>query len=132
MKRLLWPAYWLFVAAAIITNWDDQLLRVDSAVDYARLVLIAVWIAFVAYSVKSSRHENIFTTIGVMNKLWWGRQIGIDLYISVFLSIALVYLTTGSALQALLWSLAFIPFANLAILLFLILYLDPIVSAFMG
>lgn len=132
MKALLWPAFWLFVCIALFTHWDAELLQFNDTIDFIRLFLIIVWIAFAIYSVICSRHENIFKTIGTMNTLWWGRQIGIDLYISVFLSIALVYLVTGSLLQTLLWSLAFIPFANMAILLFIILNLDKIVTAFTG
>ena len=130
MRNLLWGSFILFVAIAFATHWDNQLIQFNSATGMARLILIAVWVGFLAYSVICSRKENIFRTIGEINKYYWGRQIGIDLYISVFLSIGLVYLVTGSILQALLWSLAFIPFANLAILLFVILYLDEIVAVF--
>ncbi|NNC38132.1 MAG: hypothetical protein EX271_12030 [Acidimicrobiales bacterium] len=132
MKALLWPAFWLFVGVALFTHWDAQLLQFNTPVGFARVFLIIVWIVFVGYSIVCSRNENIFKTIGVMNKHWWGRQIGIDLYISVFLSIALVYLVTGSIFHTVLWSLAFIPFANMAILLFIILNLDKIVAAFIG
>jgi len=132
MKSLLWPAFILFVVIAVFTSWNDQILQFDSGVGLTRLLLIIVWLAFLAYSIICSRHENIFRTIGTMKKLYWGRQIGIDLYISVFLSIALVYLVTGSIIQTLLWSLAFIPFANLAILLFIILHLDQIVAPFIS
>ncbi len=130
MKALLWPAFWAFVAVALFTHWSPQLFQFNDAVGMVRLLLIIMWVAFVGYSMICSRHENIFKTIGVMNKLYWGRQIGIDLYISVFLSIGLVYLVTGSLLHTALWSLAFVPFANMAILLFIILYLDEIVAVF--
>ena len=130
MKAILWPAYWLFVGVAVFTNWNDQLLQINNGVGLVRIFLIIAWAAFVVYSIICSRNESIFKTIGVMKNLYWGRQIGIDLYISVFLSISLVYLVTGSTVQTFLWSLAFIPFANMAILLFIILYLDQIVSVF--
>jgi hypothetical protein len=130
MRIVLWGAFFLFVAIAMVTNWDRQLIQFDSATGIARLVLIAVWFGFIAYSIYCSRKENFFRAVGKINQFHWGRQIGIDLYISVFMSIALVYLVTGSIVQALLWSLAFIPFANLAILLFVILHLDEIVAAF--
>ena len=130
MRTLLWPAFWLFVCVALIASWDAELLQLGDGVGLFRLFLIVVWVGFVAYSIICSRNENIFDTIAAMNQRYWGRQIGIDLYISVFLSIALVYLVTGSILQTILWSLAFIPFANMAILLFIILHLHTIVAAF--
>ena len=128
MKVLLWAAFSLFVAIALITNWDDRLLHFDDAIGLTRLFLIVVWLAFLAYSILCSQKENLFRTIAEMNKRYWGRQIGLDLYISVGLSIGLVYLVTGSIWQTVLWGIAFLPFANLAILLFVILYLDDLVS----
>ncbi len=130
MRFLLWLLYFLFVAVALVYSWDERLLTVEDSVDFSRLLLLAIWISFVAYSYYCSRKENFFRTVSEMSKRYWGRQIGLDLYISVGLSICLVYLVTGSVIQTLLWSLAFIPFANMAILLFIILHLDKIVDAF--
>jgi len=130
MKSLFWPIFWLFVFVAIFANWDTQLLNINSSAGLVRTVLFAIWVSFVAYSYYCSRKENIFRTIGVINKFHWARQIEIDLYISVFLSIALVYLVTESVLATAFWSLAFIPFANMGILLFIILHVDEIISAF--
>ncbi len=127
MRFLLWASFFLFVAVALLTSWDEKLLQVNSAIDMSRLALTAIWISFVAYSYYCSRKENFFRTVSEMSKRHWGRQIGLDLYISVGLSIALVYLVTGSIVETLLWSLAFIPFANMAILLFIILHLDEII-----
>ena len=125
---VLWTIFFAFCAIAIATNWDAALFDFSGAKGSVRLVLIAAWIAFTAYSLICSRHENLFRTVGTMSKLYWGRQIGIDLYISVFLSIAFVYLVTGSIGQTLFWGAAFIPFANQAILLFVILNLDRILA----
>ena len=54
----------------------------------------------------------------------------LDLYISVFLSIGLVWLVTGSLIETAIWSVAILPFANLTILLFLIFHIDEILAAF--
>ena len=67
-----------------------------------------------------------------MNGLWWGLQIGLDLYISVFLSLALIYLVEGSVMVMLFWALPVIVFANLAILPYLILNYGAVVSALSG
>lgn len=125
---VLWSVFFAFCAIAIGLHGNAGLLDFSGTTGLIRLVLIAVWVAFTAYSLICSRHENLFRTVGTMSKLWWGRQIGIDLYISVFLSVALVYLVTGSVGQTLFWGAAFIPFANQAILLFVILYLDRILA----
>ena len=128
INRGLWVAYLGFVVIAFWCLWRPEFFALGSATGLVRLALIGIWIAFLGYSIHCSRQESLFRTIGVMNKLYWGRQIGTDLYISVFLSIGLAYLVTGSVVETLLWALAFIPFANLAILPFVILYLDRIVA----
>lgn len=130
MRFVLWGSFFIFVAIATLTNWSDDLLRFDGPVGITRAVLIAVWIGFLIYSIYCSARENLFRTIGEMAKFHWGRQIGIDLYISVLLSIGLVYLVTGSVLETVLWAIPFIPFANQAILLFIILRLEDIIAAF--
>ena len=130
MRLLLWGVFALFVVVALVANGSRELLQVQGAVGGVRVALFAMWLGFVGYSVYCSSRENLFRTIGEMAKFHWGRQIGADLYISVLLSVGLVYLVTGSLLETLLWALAFIPFANLAILLFIILNLDAIVAAF--
>ena len=125
---LLWIVFFGFAAIAIGANWDPRLLDFGSKTGVVRLLLGVVWIGFLAYSIFSSSRESLFRTVRVMGNLYWGRQIGIDLYISVFLSIGVVYLVTGSLLATILWGLAFVPFANLAILLFVILHLDIIIG----
>lgn len=125
---VLWAIFFGFAAVAIAVSWNPRLLDFSGTIGAIRLFLIACWIAFTAYSVHCSQHENLFRTVERISKLYWGRQIGIDLYISVFLSIALVYLVTGSVGLMVFWGLAFIPFANQAILLFVILHLDQILA----
>ena len=127
-SMILWAVFFGFTATAVILNWDVRLLEFGSATGIVRLTLSVVWIGFLAYSIFCSTRESLFRTVGVMGQFYWGRQIGIDLYISVFLSIGLVYLVTGSPLATILWGLAFVPFANLAILLFVILHLNTIVA----
>ena len=125
---ILWSVFFAFCAIAIALFGDSGSFRFEGPVGIIRAGLVVAWLAFTGYSLICSRHENLFRTVSKMSELYWGRQIGIDLYISVFLSIGLVYLVTGSIAQTVFWGLAFIPFANQAILLFVILYLDRIVA----
>ncbi|MEO1043146.1 MAG: hypothetical protein AAFX52_12740 [Pseudomonadota bacterium] len=126
----LWGGFVLFVVIALATQWNGDLLTINNGKGAVRMVLLALWLGFCGYSVLASRRENFFKTVRNMARLYWGRQIGADLYLSVFLSIGLVWLVTSSVTETILWSLAFIPFANMAILLFVILRLDDILAAF--
>ncbi|MEM8937489.1 MAG: hypothetical protein AAGC77_13905 [Pseudomonadota bacterium] len=130
MRVIPWALFYLFLAIAVYLNWCPELLRVGTGVEITRLILIAAWLGFLGFSHYCSQRENIFRTVNTMLTYFWGRQIGIDLYISVSLSLGLVYLVTGSFAETLLWSIAFIPFANLAILPFIILHLHEISAAF--
>ncbi|MEM6914728.1 MAG: hypothetical protein AAF511_12205 [Pseudomonadota bacterium] len=126
----IWCGFALYVVIALVTQWDNDLLRVDSSVGGVRWVLIMMWLSFCTYSLVSAVRENFFKALRTMLQSYWGRQICIDLYISVLLSIGLVWMVTSSVIETILWSLAIIPFANLAILLFVILRLDDILAAF--
>ena len=132
MKLLFWAIFALFVVVAVATADLETVLRFEGATGLGKAALITVWVAFVLYSVYCSTKENLFRSIAEIGKLHWGRQVGIDLYISMGLSIALVALVTGSALATLLWSLAIIAFANQAVLLFVILNFEAIASALSG
>jgi hypothetical protein len=57
-------------------------------------------------------------------------QVGIDLYIGVFLALALIYLVEGSLGIMLLWAIPILIFANLAILPYLILNYGMVVGVF--
>ncbi|MXP32600.1 hypothetical protein [Parerythrobacter jejuensis] len=123
-----WAVFAVWVAVAIAISWDDRQFALSGPVGFAKVVLIAVWLGFLAYSWHCMRYENFVKSVREIWDKYWGRQIIVDLYISVFLSIALVFLVTGSIWQTLFWSIAMIPFANQAILLFVILYLDEIIA----
>jgi hypothetical protein len=60
-----------------------------------------------------------------------GNKVGLDLYISVFLSLALIYLIEGSVVVMLLWLLPILAFANLAILPYILLNYGAIIGHFL-
>lgn len=63
----------------------------------------AAFVGFVAYSAYCTTRENLFTTVRKVSALHWGRQIGLDLYLGLCLSLFVVYLNERSALVALVW-----------------------------
>lgn len=133
LKRYqLWFVYLAFLIIAMLFGGREGL--VATASDYAtgKFVVLVVFVCFLAYSIFATHKENFFKTLGVLNGLWWGRQVGIDLYISVFLSLALIYLVEGSAIVLLLWLAPVLFFANLAILPYILLNYAEIVGRFLA
>ncbi|MDD9891921.1 MAG: hypothetical protein OXT49_00200 [Gammaproteobacteria bacterium] len=93
---LSWGPYSVFVLLALALSWHEQMLTFSGATGVGKASIWLIWLAFLVYSVVSSQRENFFKTVKTFNQTWWGRQIGIDLYISVFISLAVIFLHSGS------------------------------------
>ncbi|MEL6566849.1 MAG: hypothetical protein AAFQ22_00415 [Pseudomonadota bacterium] len=131
LRRILfWGGFATFVCGSTYVYWKPELLDFASTTGIVRAGLIAVWFAFTGYSIYCIPFESLWQSATKILKLLWGWQVTVDLYISVFLSIGLVWLVTGSLVETLIWSIAIVPFANLAILLFLVFHIDEILAVF--
>ena len=129
LKRYnLWIFYAVFLILAALFGGRESPVSVDGPYATAKLVVLVIYISFLAYSLWATQKENFFRTLRTMNGLWWGRQIGLDLYISVFLSLALIYLIEGSILILCLWLIPVLIFANLAILPYVLLNFTEIMG----
>lgn len=125
----LWLFYAAFLALALIFGGREGFVATDSPYKIAKNAILGVYLGFLVYSLRATYHENFFKTVSIMNRLWWGRQVGADLYISVALSLAMIWLIEGSTVVLLLWAVPVIVFANLAILPYILLNYSEIVSA---
>lgn len=125
---LSWGPYAVFVVLALALSWHEQMLQFTGAAGIGKALIWLMWLAFLAYSIVASQRENFFKTVKTLNQTWWGRQIGIDLYISVSLSMLLMYLHSGSWLVLALWFLPTLLFANLAILLYIAIHFDSLTA----
>ena len=133
MQKLLglglsWGPYAVFVVLALALSWHQQMLSFAGNAGIAKAIIWLCWLAFLGYSVLASQKENFFKTVKAFNQTWWGRQIGIDLYISVLLSLVLIYLHSGSWLVLGLWLIPVLLFANLAILLYIAIHFDSLLA----
>ena len=126
----LWIFYVVFLGCAIAFGGREGFLGTESVYASAKHLILFVFAGFLAFSVYATRRENFFRSIGKMNALLWGRQVGLDLYISVFLSLALIYLIEGSVVVLLLWVVPVLLFANLAILPYILLNFSAIAERF--
>ena len=131
-RNSLWGAYIFFLVLAVTFGGREGALDFSGSLSAGKGVIWLIFIAFLAYSIQAHRKEIFFRSVTKVNQLWWGLQIGLDLYISVFLSLALVYLIEGSLVVMLFWVIPVLVFANLAILPYLILNYGAIVNALMG
>ncbi len=125
-KLLLpWAAYFLFAATALYLNWHDRMLEFGGFSGVLKLVVWLALLCFLAYSIYCSTRENLFRSIGKMWQLHWGRQVGTDLYLGLFIGLIIIYLNEG-AIAVLLWLIPILPFANLAMLLYFAIHFDAI------
>ena len=129
LKRYqLWLLYAVFMIIAWLYGSRESFVHTQSELVFGKYIILFVYLAFLAFSLYATAKENFFRSIVTVNQLLWGRQVGIDLYISVFLSLALIYLIEGSFLVLLLWLLPILFFANLAILPYILLNYEQIVG----
>lgn len=121
-----WGLYFAFVAAALATGWHDRLLELSTG----KAVLLAVWLAFLGYSIRCGLKENIFKGLGTIFRFHWGRQVGLDLYIGASFMLAFIALSDGP-MTALLWAVPILLFVNLASLVYILIHFEQIVARFM-
>lgn len=129
-KNLLWAAFAIFVLCVLYFGRHDELFTVNKPSDSGKFVFWAAFVIFTVYSIYCSSKENLFKTIGVMSRLHWGRQIGLDLYIGLTIAAFVIYLHTGSAFVALIWLVPLYLFGNLATLLYFAVNYDSIMAKF--
>ncbi len=96
-----------------------------------KLVIWLVYIVFLIYSIYCSRRENIIRSVKSMTQLHWGRQICIDLYLGLLLTLLVIFLHEGLFVMAL-WLLPILAFGNLATLLYFVIHFESLVGQFMG
>ena len=86
------------------------------------------WLAFLIYSVRCSMKESLVKTMKRMAGTYWGRQIGLDLYIGLIMFSAMVFAVEGSLWIGLLWLIPTLIYGNLVPLFYLATRLPQIVE----
>ena len=102
-------------------GWHESTLSLNVPLALAKVLVWTLLVGFLAYSIYCSSRENLF-----LSGLHWGRQIGLDLYLGLFLTLFIIYLNEG-ALAALFWLIPTLLSANLSILLYFAIHFDSIV-----
>jgi hypothetical protein len=133
MKQNLisWGVFVAFVAGAVGSGWHTAIFRFDGPMGLAKIAVWLIFLLFTGYSIYCSGRENIFKTIKSMARLHWGRQIGIDLYLGLLLSLSVIYLHEDFVV-ALVWLIPVLLFANLATLLYVAIHFESLVARFVA
>lgn len=126
--NIAWTGYLAFVLIAIIGNGEESSFVSSGLFPLGKYLTWALFLGFTAYTFNCSRNESLFRTMKVMQGLYWGRQIGIDLYIGLFLFIGLIGFHQGSLVTILLWAIPVLAFGNLATLLYVALHYDTLIE----
>lgn len=127
-----WGVFAAFVACAVGFGWHPAIFRFDGPMAAAKMMVWLAFLLFTGYSIYCSGRENIFRTIRTMARLHWGRQIGIDLYLGLLLSLSVIYLHQGSLAVLALWLVPVLLFANLATLLYVAIHFESLVARFVA
>ena len=128
---VLWGFYAAFVAFALSTNTNETTFQFDGPLGGVKAMTWVALLVFVAYSIYSSTRENFFRSVRSIASLYWGRQIGADLYLGLYVALLIIFLHEGPGV-ALLWLAPTLIYANLVILLYVAIHFDSLVTKLMG
>lgn len=128
MIQAMWAGFVLVVLGEGWVYARQAMAPLEGVPAALRVAVWFAWIAFTAFTVKCSRHEDLFESIGRIGRLHWGRQVGMDLYIGFTLFVGMVYLVERSVLRALLWLVIAYLYGNMATLWYIAVHFAQIAS----
>ena len=130
-RNFLWVIYVVFVVLVFMNHKDEHPFISHGDYPMGKYLIWVIYLGFLSYSIYCSAVESFFGSLKKLYPFHWARQIGLDLYIGLILSLGIIYLNEGSVLLVLLWMIPVVIYANLAILLYAALNYDSIVSNFL-
>ncbi len=128
---VLWGLYFAFAASAVFADMQETTFRFGGPLGEIKAIVWLALFVFLGYSVYCSVTENFFRSLRSIATLHWGRQIGADLYLGLFISLFIIFLNEG-ALVAAIWLIPILIYANLVVLLYLALNFNSIVAKLLG
>lgn len=128
---VLWALYGAFATVALSTNLQETTFQFIGLLGAVKALVWLALLVFLGYSVYCSLQENFFRSMQSIATMHWGRQIGADLYLGLFVSLLIIFLNEG-ALIVLLWLVPTLIYANLAILLYVAINFDSIAMKLLG
>lgn len=128
---VLWGLYGAFVLFALFSNIQETTFQFSGPLGGIKVIVWLALFVFLGYSVYCSFQENFFRSVRSIATMHWGRQIGADLYLGLFVSLFIIFLNEG-ALVAAIWLIPILIYANLIVLLYFAMNFDSIVTKLLG
>lgn len=128
-RNFLWVIFISFAMMALATKKDAAVFISHSPYSTGKYIIWLLFFSFLGYTIYCSTKENFFKSIKRMSAMYWGWQVGIDLYIGLLLPLLIIYLHGGNTIF-LLWIIPVLINANLFTLLYFALNYDSLVSFF--
>ncbi len=125
-----WVMYFAFTTTLWIFDAPASALDFSGSLGGLKALVWLALIAFLVYSFFCTTQENLFRSVRSIAQLHWGRQIGIDLYLGLFIGLILIYLNQG-ALAVAIWLVPTLIYANQIILFYMAMHFDEIAARFM-
>lgn len=129
-RNLLWIGYFIFVATALASKGAEPLFISEGPYPLGKPIAWALYAGFLAYSIYCGTQASFIKSLPKITQFIWVRQIGIDLYLGVAMSLFIIYLNEGSLIVMLLWLLPILIYANLAVLLYVAMNYDSLIANF--
>lgn len=131
-NALLWLAFGVFVTIALVLRWHDGMLSPQGRFGAGKVVIWVAFAGFAAYTWAVSLRADLLAGVRQLAAMPWGRQVSLDLYVGLLLTMCLIAVHEGSGLVALLWLLPTLAFGNLATLLYVAIHYDSLIGRFLG
>lgn len=128
-KNGLWIVFFGFALMAIFTKEDRSIIVSEGPYGFGKYIIWLIFLSFFGYTIYCSTKENFFKSIKQMSQMYWGWQVGIDLYIGLLLPLLIIYLH-GGTIVLLLWLVPILINANLFTLLYFALNYDSLIAHF--
>ena len=124
---VLWGLYVAFALFAVLANLQETTFWFSGPLGGLKAMVWLAFVIFLGYSIYCSFQENFFRSLRSIASLHWGRQIGADLYLGLCVGLLIIFLNEGLVV-ALIWLVPTLIYANLAILLYVAINFDSIVT----
>ena len=128
---VLWGLYGAFALFAVLSNMQESTFQFSGPLGAIKAMVWLALLVFLGFSIYCSIQENFFRSLRSIAALHWGRQIGTDLYLGLFVGLLIIFLNEG-VVVALIWLIPTLIYANLVILLYVAINFDSIVAKFLS
>lgn len=130
-KNFLWVLFILFAIMAVALKKDTSIFVSYGPYGIGKYIFWLLFFSFLAFTIYANSKESFFKSLKRFSELYWGWQIGLDLYIGLLFPLLIIYLHGGSFIF-LCWLIPIIINANLFTLLYFALNYDSLVAQFIS